>query len=87
MGLPKSPTSWENVSAWTSAYLCGPPPFFDAVAQDLKSRPQAGVHFERFSPPPDYHGQPSTVTLARSGLDVEVARRPVSPRGDPGCPA
>lgn len=60
------------VDARTSVYFCGPPSFLDAIRDRLRDNPHAGFHFERFSPPPVVGGQPFTVRLVTSELEVEV---------------
>lgn len=71
-GRPSTADVLKHVDATTSVYFCGPPSFLDAVRDDLPSRPHAGFHFERFSPPPVMGGHPFNVKLAASGLTVEV---------------
>lgn len=56
-----------------AVYCCGPVPMLERLRGHLGNRPDIELHYERFSPPPVENGAPFTVTLARSGVDVEVA--------------
>ena len=57
----------------THVYTCGPQALIDRVAEVAaeKGWPKAALHAEAFLAPPT--GAPFTVTLARSGLKIEVS--------------
>jgi len=71
-GRPAMQDVLAGVGAETSVYFCGPPPFLDAIRAALGDVPHAGLHFERFTPPPIFDGHPFRVRLGRSGIDVDV---------------
>jgi ferredoxin-NADP reductase len=52
----------------TQVYCCGPPPMIDGVRVDRT----AGLHYERFSPPPIIDGRPFEIELRRSSTVLKV---------------
>jgi len=62
----------EDQPLGTHLYVCGPERMIDSVLESgrLAGWPEENLHCERFLPPPA--GDPFTVQLARSGLEVHV---------------
>ena len=58
----------------THAYACGPAPLLDAYTELTAAAgwPTARVHLERFTAPEQEPGEPFTVTLAGSGVTIDV---------------
>lgn len=66
------PQLLEDQPLGTHLYVCGPERMIDSVLESgrLAGWPEESLHCERFLAPPG--GEPFTVRLARSGLDVHV---------------
>jgi ferredoxin-NADP reductase len=55
-------------------YICGPPALMDTTRQLIRAADaRVPVFSEQFSAPPVLGGEPFTVTLARTGITLEVA--------------
>lgn len=71
LGLPSGPEMVSTLPVGAAVYCCGPPPMIAAIRAAVPTT--VPLLSERFSPPPVSGGNPFTVTLARSGLRVDVA--------------
>lgn len=70
-GLPSGAELVAELPVGAAIYCCGPPPMIAAVRAAAPTT--VPLLTERFSPPPVTGGSPFTVTLARSGRQVDVA--------------
>ncbi|KZB85104.1 PDR/VanB family oxidoreductase [Amycolatopsis regifaucium] len=72
-GVPASGAELlEGMPEQAPIYCCGPVPMIVGVRADAALRTSGPVFFERFSPPPIVGGEPFRVTLARSGVTLDV---------------
>lgn len=62
-----------HVGPRTSVYFCGPPALLHDVRTAVDQRDTAGLHFERFAPPPVIGGRAFDLRLDRSTHTVQVA--------------
>jgi ferredoxin-NADP reductase len=56
----------------TAVYACGPAPMLTTVRTVLEGRDKVALHFERFAPPPVVDGEEFSVSIASTGMTVQV---------------
>lgn len=71
-GLPSAADLIGDTTVPTAVYACGPPPMLEVLRHGLIGHTDIELHYERFSAPPVHDGRPFTVTLAKSGTEVQV---------------
>jgi ferredoxin-NADP reductase len=71
-GRPTAEDMIGNAGVRVAVYACGPVPMLETLRRGLIGRTDVELHYERFSAPPVKDGKPFTVTLGKSGVDVQV---------------
>lgn len=72
-GLPAADDLLGECPDYTTVYTCGPADMITAVRNRLAGRDNVELHFERFAAPPVVDGEPFTVAVASTGVEVSVA--------------
>jgi ferredoxin-NADP reductase len=71
-GVPKAQEIIDLASPGAMLFTCGPVPMIEALRAAIPAPQIDSLHYERFSPPPVRGGAPFVLSLARTGVDVEV---------------
>lgn len=71
-GRPDAETLLSHARAGSAIYYCGPPSLISAVHEVFATTGAAGLHYERFAPPPVTGGRPFDVHLARTGDTLPI---------------
>lgn len=76
-GIPRPQEIIDLAPPGAMLFTCGPAPMIEALraAHPIGQSPAPRIdslHYERFSPPPVRGGAPFVLSLARTGVDVEV---------------
>ncbi len=71
-----SPVSLLDHNIGTHVYFCGPEKMIGEFTQAAKTYgyPSFNIHFERFAPPENKQAKPFTVTLKKSGKQLEIPK-------------
>ncbi|MGB3770229.1 MAG: PDR/VanB family oxidoreductase [Rhodococcus sp. (in: high G+C Gram-positive bacteria)] len=71
-GIPSAADLLGAAPRGGAVYCCGPTPMLDTVRTSFEDCGARALHFERFGAPPVVGGQPFTLTLAKSGAQLQV---------------
>lgn len=72
-GLPTAADLLGDCPDATTVYACGPAPMLTAIRTELADRDNIELHFERFAAPPVLDGAQFSVSVASTGVTVDVA--------------
>ncbi len=72
-GIPTADDLLGECPDYTTVYACGPADMITSVRNRLAGRDNVELHFERFAAPPVVDGEPFTVAVASTGVEVSVA--------------
>jgi ferredoxin-NADP reductase len=70
--MPTAADLLVDAAPTTAVYVCGPTPMLEAVRIARDEHANAGLHYERFGPPPVVDGIPFELELARSQRVLSV---------------
>lgn len=71
-GRPDATMLLSHARPGSAIYFCGPPGLIASLRDSFATTGAAGLHYERFSPPPVTGGSPFDVRLARTGATLHV---------------
>ncbi|QNI04971.1 oxidoreductase [Mycobacterium kubicae] len=71
-GTPTAADLLGDCPDGTAVYACGPAPMLTAIRTALAGRRQVELHFERFAAPPVIDGEECRVSIASTGMIVDV---------------